>query len=158
MVRTMMLAIMLSVISHPAMLFAGDFDTTIQAYDKGKIAYYISSAIGKYGETEFMIDTGAGHTAITRATLNKLRGQVAVQFVKNVSGTLANGSKLALPLYRVASMHIGRKCTISDVDVVVLPNATRNIIGMSALKKVAPFALAVNPPRLMLSNCHQGAT
>ena len=152
---TMKSAIILGVILLPAALFASDFDTTIPAYDKGKIAYYISSSVGKNEKVEFMIDTGAGHSAITETTLNKLRTQVKVEFVKNVAGTLANGAKLALPLYRVASMQIGAECTINDVKVVVLPNATRNIIGMSALKKVAPFALTTNPPRLLLSNCRQ---
>ena len=71
MFRTIMFAIILAVVLLPAELFADDFDTAIPAYDKGKIAYYVSSSIGKYEKAEFMIDTGAGHSAITEATRYK---------------------------------------------------------------------------------------
>jgi hypothetical protein len=35
----------------------------------------------------------------------------------------------------------------------VLPGATRCILGLDTLKKLAPFMLSVDPLRLSVSNC-----
>jgi hypothetical protein len=38
----------------------------------------------------------------------------------------------------------------------VFPARTRQILGLSALNKAAPFTFSVDPPSLVLSNCAQG--
>jgi hypothetical protein len=41
-------------------------------------------------------------------------------------------------------------------SVTVMPGSTRNILGLSALRRVAPFTLDLEPARLTLSGCDQG--
>jgi len=40
----------------------------------------------------------------------------------------------------------------------VLPGTTRCILGLGTLKKVAPFMVSLEPPRLSVSNCSKSLT
>ena len=132
---------------------ASEFDTTIPILDKGAITYYVAGQVEGYGDTDFMVDTGSGYTAINEAMLAKLRHDSKVKFVSTVSGILANGKRTKLSVYMIDRINIGGRCVIHDVKAIILPGSTRNILGLSALKKNAPFALSFDPPRLLLSNC-----
>jgi hypothetical protein len=66
---------------------------------------------------------------------------------------MANGKRLNVAVYRVASLKLGENCVLTDVEVAVMPGATRDILGLSALRKVEPFALQLEPPVLYLSSC-----
>jgi hypothetical protein len=44
------------------------------------------------------------------------------------------------------------------VEAAVFPGKTRQILGLSALKKAAPFIFSMDPPNLVLSNCTGVAT
>ncbi len=138
--------------------YASDFDTVIPIVDKGAVTYYVAGRVEGYGDTDFMVDTGSGYTAINQEMLEALRRQGKVEYVHQISGILANGSRTKLSVFKIASIDIGGKCSLRDVTAVVLPGATRNILGLSALKKIAPFALSIDPPRLLLSNCGSEAT
>ena len=133
---------------------ASEFGTSVPINKKGLVTYYVSGSINGYGATDFLVDTGSGHSAINEATLEKLHQQGKADFLKNVSATLANGSSITLPVYKISDINIGGECVIHDVEAVVLPGKMRNILGLSALEKTAPFAISVNPPRLLLSHCH----
>lgn len=133
--------------------YTGDFDTLIPTLEKDSITYYVSGKIEGFGETEFMVDTGSGYTAINERALETLREAGTAEFVESVYGTMANGQEVELPVYRISSITIGDECIVRNVQAVVIPGKTRNILGLSALKQTAPFAMSVNPPRLMLSQC-----
>jgi len=130
-----------------------EFDTKISIQEKGAVTYYVSGQVEGYSETDFMIDTGSGYTAINETMLNKLRDQNKIEYITTVSGIMANGKRTSLPVYRIASINIGGKCTLHNIKAVILPGNTRNILGLNALKKAAPFAMSMNPPQLILSNC-----
>lgn len=132
---------------------AADFNTSIPIQEKGAMTYYVAGFVGGFGSAEFMVDTGSGFTAINQDMLEELRKGTNVEFLATASATLANGDRTTLPVYKIDSISIGGKCVIHDVKAVVLPGSTRNILGLSALKKLAPFAFSTNPPRLLLSNC-----
>ncbi len=133
---------------------ATDFDTSVPINKKGLVTYYVSGSINGFGATDFLVDTGSGHSAINETTLEKLHLQGKAEFLKNVSATLANGSSVTLPVYIISDINIGGKCVIHNVEAVVLPGEVRNILGLSALEKTAPFAISINPPRLLLSQCN----
>ena len=135
--------------------YASDFDTLVPITKKGITTYYVSGSINGSDSLDFLVDTGSGHSAINEETLANLTEQGSAKFVKKVSATLANGSKVLLSVYKIASINIGGNCMIHDIEAVVLPGKTRNILGLSALEKTAPFAVSVNPPRLMLSQCEE---
>jgi hypothetical protein len=74
--------------------------------------------------------------------------------VKQLRAVLANGSELIIPVYAINQLRIGN-CTIRNVEAAVFPARTRQILGLSALNKAAPFTFSVSPPELVLSNCAQ---
>ena len=120
----------------------------------GGSAYYVSARIGNTADIgDLMLDTGSGYVTINERTLARLQKDGDASYVKDVSGILADGSRRTVPVYNVASISIGCCCVVQDVEAAVFPGATRQILGMSALKKVAPFAVAIDPPNLSLSKC-----
>ncbi|MBI4006670.1 MAG: clan AA aspartic protease [Gammaproteobacteria bacterium] len=131
---------------------AADFDATMPLRDVGTSTYYVEARINDHAIQEFMLDTGSAHVVIDKKTFSQLKEKGDVKYMKDLSGVLADGSSTSVPIYQVAAINLGR-CTIRDVEVAVFPKAGRNILGLSALKKVAPFAISIDPPSLKLSNC-----
>lgn len=132
---------------------AVDFGIVIPTIEKDALTYYVNAEIEGFGATEFMVDTGSGYTAINQRTLESLQNAGKVLLEDKVYATLANNEEIELPVYRISSIEFSGGCRVTNVKSVVLPGSTRNILGLSALKKIAPFALSVDPPQLMLSRC-----
>lgn len=148
------LAVGLLVVATPA---SGDkFDVTVPMHDKGLATYYVNAEIADLGISEFMVDTGSGYLTINEQTLNALQEREQVQYVKELRAILANGSELIVPVYAIKQLRIGA-CTLRDIEAAVFPARTRQILGLSALNKAAPFTFSVDPPELVLSNCVQSA-
>ena len=76
---------------------------------------------------------------------------------KKIAAVMADGSETVVPVYRLASLKLGDGCIIRDVEAAVMPGTTTNILGLSALKKAAPFTLSLTPPALALTNCNNGS-
>lgn len=132
---------------------AGDFDSHVPMRDKGAATYYVDGEIQGAGKVDLMVDTGSGYTVINEDTLALLKEFDGAVYVKDLSGVLADGSSMTVPVYRIAQMRIGAACTLRDVEVAVFPGSTRQILGLSALRHAAPFIFSLNPPQLVLSNC-----
>jgi predicted aspartyl protease len=152
------IAMFLLIFLKASLVSAVDFGTSVPINKKGLVTYYVSGSIQGYGATDFLVDTGSGHSAINEETLEKLLQQGNAKFFKTVSATLANGADILLPVYKISDINIGGECVINNVEAVVLPGKVRNILGLSALEKTAPFAISVNPPRLLLSHCSKVST
>jgi predicted aspartyl protease len=127
--------------------------TTVPMYERGAVTFYVSGQIDGYGKTEFMVDTGSAYVTINEKTLGVLKEQGRADYVKQLSGIMADGSRLIVPVYRISGITIGGHCQLRDVEAAVFSGATRNILGLSALKKTAPFTVSMEPPTLALSNC-----
>jgi len=125
-------------------------------HDKGMATYYVNAQIADLGISEFMVDAGSGYLTINEQTLNALQERKQVQYVKELRAILANGAELVIPVYSINELRIGT-CTIRNVEAAVFPARTRQILGLSALNKAAPFTFSVDPPELVLSNCVQSA-
>lgn len=119
--------------------------------------YYVHGIFGTGVETDLLVDTGSGYVALTRTTFARIKDLPGVVYLRDIAGSMANGKRLNVPVYRVASLQIGESCVLTDVEVAVLPGATRDILGLSALRKVEPFALQLDPPVLYLSSCVSNA-
>ena len=146
------LAAGLVLVSTPA---PGDpFDVTVPMHAKGMATYYVNAEIADLGISEFMVDTGSGYLTINEQTLNALQERGEVQYVKQLRAILANGSELIIPVYVIKQLRIGA-CTLHNIEAAVFPASTRQILGLSALNKTAPFTFSVDPPELVLSNCAQ---
>jgi predicted aspartyl protease len=112
--------------------------------------------IGGYGTVELMVDTGSGYMTINEETLAVLQRRDAATYVKQLRGVLADGSELTVPVYRIARIRLGPECWLADVEAAVFPRDSRQILGLSALRRAAPFIFSVDPPALTLSRCRAG--
>lgn len=130
---------------------AGNFDTRIPMRIGHAATFYVDGHIANVAHTEFMVDTGSSVTTINQLTLDQLIAKGLARYDRELSGTLADGSQLTVPVYRVASLHIGG-CVLKDVETAVF-DTRRQILGLSALNRAAPFIFSVDPPELVLSNC-----
>jgi hypothetical protein len=134
-------------------VIAEQFSFDIPMFMKGARTYYISGQIGDIGPTDFMVDTGSSYMTINEDTLARLRQSHAPRYLRQLTGVLANGDEIQVPVYSLASVRIGGICLLEDVEVAVFPGSTRQILGLSALQKAAPFIFSTDPPQLELSRC-----
>ncbi len=119
----------------------------------GAATYYVKADIHGLGQVDLMVDTGSGFSTINEHSLAILKQKGMVRYKKDLVGILANGRKMKVAVYTIASMNIGESCFLKDVDAAVFPGKTRQILGLSALSKAAPFIFSVQPPELVLSQC-----
>lgn len=132
---------------------ASPFGDSVPMVRKGAATFYVQGDIGGYGNVEMLVDTGAGYTTINQATLQVLQKNGNAEYVKELTGIMADGSRLTVPVYRIKTLTLGASCTLHDVDAAVFPKRTRMLLGLTALEKAAPFVFSTNPPSLVLSNC-----
>jgi hypothetical protein len=152
MIKTLLGALLIA--GFTTQLWAEQFVFDVPMYSKGASTYYISGKIGDMPATEFMVDTGSSYMTINEATLAELQANGNPRYQRDLKGILANGDELNVPVYTVANVWIGDECLLKEVDVAVFPGKTRQILGLSALSKTAPFIFSTQPPQLQLSNCH----
>ncbi|MDT0635610.1 retropepsin-like aspartic protease [Spectribacter hydrogenoxidans] len=124
---------------------------SMQQVDSGN--YYVHADFGNGVGAEFLVDTGSGYVALSRDTFKRLEGDTSIEYLRRITGRMANGELVTVPVYRVASLRLGGGCLLTDVEVTVMPGSKRNILGLSALRKAEPFAMQLSPPKLLLSNC-----
>lgn len=114
---------------------------------------YVNARVAAERPSAFLVDTGAGYSSISQDLFQRLQRKNALVHVDRVAARMADGRLKAMDIYRAQSLQIGDSCELGPVDVAVLPGSQRNILGMSALAKAAPFMVGVNPPSMRLSHC-----
>lgn len=135
----------------PILAFASGF-TPVPMKEKGTATYYITAKVAGH-EVDLLVDTGAGYSTLNKKLINKLRQSGHARKIGKIEAVLANGSFCELPVYRIASINLGGKCIIKDVEVAETPSNSRSLLGLTALKKAAPFTFSLSPDELQLSNC-----
>jgi predicted aspartyl protease len=131
--------------------FSQNFDIRVPMQEKNAATYYVAAEIEGYGNTEFMVDTGSGYMTINEDTLAVLIENEQAEYRKDLSGILANGDRMTVPVYTISHLAIGGKCEIRNVEAAVFPGKTRQILGLSALTRTAPFIFSTEPAELVLS-------
>lgn len=134
-------------------LHADDFGWDVPMHLKGANTFYISGQIGTMAPTEFMVDTGSSYMTINEETLAILKLTEEPLYLRDLTGILANGDQMKVPVYAVSKVRLGESCMLEEVEVAVFPGNTRQIVGLSVLTRAAPFVFSTNPPQLQLSNC-----
>jgi len=140
-------------VACPSAVFASEFAMNVPLY--GSAAYYVPARFGGVTSGELMVDTGSGYMSINEQTLALLKQNGDAEYVKRVSGILADGSQKTVPVYRLRTVSIGCCCVVRDVEAAVFPGTKRQILGLSALKTLAPFTISTEPPQLTLSHCRE---
>jgi hypothetical protein len=129
-------------------------DTLVPLEPRAELAtFYIEVGVAGAGPESYLVDTGAGYMTITDATLDRSRAAGTATYVRELQGRLADGRVLEVPVYRITEIVVGERCRLRNVEVAVLPGASRGLLGLSALRKASPFEFSVDPPSLRLSNC-----
>lgn len=115
--------------------------------------YYVHAVLAGGVETDFLVDTGSGYVALSKETFDRVRRTPGTKFVREIVGAMANGRLMKVPIYTVTELAISPHCRLADVEVAVFPSGARDILGLSALRRVEPFAMHFSPPELRLSSC-----
>jgi len=130
-----------------------DQEQSIPLVESAAKTLYVNAAIDTLISTKLMLDTGSGYSTINKKTYNLLKQAKRIHFVKKILGLLADGSKRQVTIWRIDSITLNDSCILQDIEVAVLPGTSRQILGLTALRKAAPFTISLNPPTLSLSNC-----
>lgn len=130
-----------------------DFEVMLPIANTQAGSYSVAGSFGDDKVAQFLIDTGAGMSTLSRDMFKVLKRTHDVEPVRKIAARLANGKLLKAQVYRIADFRIGNQCSIGDVEVAVMPNSGRNIIGMDILAKTAPFGLNLEKPALAVSKC-----
>ena len=139
----------------PTALMAMDFDHQVPLATSPGGNFYVTSSVAGI-EAEFLVDTGAGFVTVSDTLFRALRAESAVREVRRVAARLANGKLKPVTVYVVEHFVIGAGCDVGPVEVAVIAGAGRNLLGLSALTRAAPFAIHTSPPALVLSDCTGG--
>lgn len=142
-----------ALLSISVSLSAGEFGIHVPMQLKDAHTYYITGQIGQVSPSDFMVDTGSSYMMINEITLAQLEQTGDAQYLRELTGILANGDEMRVPIYTISSVRIGENCILQNVEAAVFPGDTRQILGLSALLKAAPFIFSVHPPKLQLSHC-----
>ncbi len=136
--------------------FAREQEQRLALHSIGTQTYYVSAHIAGLGRVPMLVDTGAGFSALSQEVLNHLEGRGEAVFIKRFKGIMADGSQRTVPVYRIRWLRLGSGCGVRDIEVVVFPGARRQILGLSALRKLAPFSISLDPPSITVSHCLPG--
>lgn len=148
-----MLKILLASVGVLALAPAWSAPTIVPMKDKGADTYYVDVHVEGIGRGDYLVDTGAGYMTINEDMLAVLQANDKATYIRRLRGVLADGRMLIVPVYRIGSITIGDNCTIHDVEAAVFPGSARSLLGLSALRKAAPFMFSTEPPELQMSNC-----
>jgi predicted aspartyl protease len=147
---TLLLAIPLVSISARADIAA---DVSLPMWQQGSGGYYVRGVFGSGVESELLVDTGSSYVVLSRDTFAKLKRDGATMYERTIRGATASGRVMEAKVYRVSALALGDNCVLRDVEAVALPNADRDILGLSALRRLQPFALQFEPAALTVSAC-----
>jgi predicted aspartyl protease len=132
----------------PGVAVAGD---SVALSSSGVGTLHVDGLLGAVGRTEFLLDTGSAYVVLSAATRNKLAAGGKLRQVRKLRAVMANNHTVAAPVYRVSRLELSANCVITDFEAVALPGARKNILGLSALRAVAPFTVHLEPARLELT-------
>jgi predicted aspartyl protease len=133
--------------------YASEPFKSVPMHTKNADTYYIKADIGGTLRGELMVDTGSGYIVLSENTLDTLLAQGKARYRKDIVGKLADGSRKVVSIWNVSEISLGGVCQLTNVEVAVFPGNQRQILGLRALKRAAPFTFSFDPPALQLARC-----
>lgn len=122
-------------------------------YEKGSSVFYMQASVDGIGSTEFMLDTGSAYLALNSNIMAQLKQQGKARFIRYQKAKLASGQIDRVKIYRVSRLRLSESCVLDNIEAVMLPKKTRNILGINVLKQTAPISISLSPPTLRLDGC-----
>lgn len=105
-------------------------------------SFLITIILGEnVGTANFVIDTGATTTTVSLEAITALEKNKQAKFIREVTVTLADESKIKINLYKISQLTIG-DVTLKDVEVLAptTPNSSIFLLGMNVLERLEPFS------------------
>lgn len=115
-------------------------------------AFYVKASLDSRVNTDMLLDTGSGYVSLSDETFGKIKDEPGTVFQRYITGVMANGKASRVPVYLISELRLTETCVLHDVEVAVLHNATRDILGLSALRQLQPLTLQMDPP-VLTANC-----
>ncbi len=145
--------LLLAIFSLLPALASAEFATEVSLpmSQQGSGGFYVRGVLGGDVESELLVDTGSSYVVLSRDTFMRLKRAGATSFARTIHGKTAAGRSLEAKVYAISELALSADCVLRDVEAVVLPNADRNILGLSALRRLQPFALNFEPAELTVS-------
>lgn len=134
-------------------LVIADYDVMLPMESTDSGNYAVSGNVAGTEDTNFLIDTGASLSTISRSLFEKIKSHRDVIHVRKIAARLANGKFQSAEVYRISNFVIGKQCKMAPIEVAVMPSNGRNILGMNALAMTAPFGLNPQKMALAVSRC-----
>lgn len=145
---TTILALFLAFAGSP--VSADEFlDVALTSNDVGTL--HVAARIGDTLDAQFLLDTGSAYVVLTDRTRRALAAQGALTRVRELRAVMANNATARAQVYRVSRLRFDDGCEVRDFEAVALPGARKDILGLSVLRKVAPFTVNVDPLRLQVT-------
>ncbi|MEN9726866.1 MAG: hypothetical protein RL434_1232 [Pseudomonadota bacterium] len=119
--------------------------TSVGLTSSGVGTLHMQGEMGHGVKTEFLLDTGSAYVVLSDTTRRELEAQSALVKVRHLRAVMANNATVRAAVYRVSELKLSEGCVIRDFEAVAIPGAEKNILGLSALKTVAPFTVHLDP-------------
>jgi len=133
-------------------------DVPLPMWQKGSGGYYLHGVFDGDIESDMLIDTGSSYVVLTPETLAKLKKSGASEYIRTTRGATAAGRVIEVKVFSVSTLKLGEQCVLHNIEVIALPGADRDILGLSALRRLQPFAMQLEPAVLTVSACSSPGT
>lgn len=135
-----------------AMAQSGE-EISLPMTQEGAGGYYLRGMFSGGIESQLLLDTGSSYVVLSRDTFRELKKEGSVVYQRAIQGNTAAGRRVEAKVYAVSELVLGEGCILRDVEVVTLPGADRDILGLSALRQLGSFAIQFEPAMLNVSVC-----
>lgn len=147
----LVLVTVLTVSAH-SLLLADGLPGSIELEESAQGSLSIQADINGQS-SEFLLDTGASLTTISQQRFDAINRNGKMKPVGKIAARLASGRLRTVKLYRIEHLIVGNGCEVGPLEVAVLGDDGRNILGLDALRRLAPFTVSFEPPQLDINRC-----
>ncbi|HHJ18764.1 MAG TPA: hypothetical protein ENJ84_02865 [Gammaproteobacteria bacterium] len=154
--RNVVYRLFLIILLLPLALHAAEYQSRVPMSERDTATFYVTADINGQ-QVDLLVDTGASYSTLHKGIIDRLKQQGHARRTGEVEGILANGDSCILPIYHIKALTLGG-CLIEDIEVAETPENTRNLLGLSVLRKAAPFIFSLEPAELKLSHCEKAVS
>lgn len=132
-------------------LLADESAIVIQAAASG--ALYVPAVLDAQAESDMLIDTGSSYVALSADTFDRISEKTRSNFSRYIYAAMANGKVERVSLYILDSLQLSANCILNNVEIALLPDADKDILGLNALSLLQPFTISLAPATLSTQSC-----